>query len=123
MTPFSITHDSGVTSFAIYTVAPRARSYAVSARANRFSDDARLDGDLLEVPSVVTVRAFVDEETLSEAYDAAYAAIADARSASEIETYEGTLLVDGIMNAQIEVEGRHVFLSLSFAPLGPGYEP
>jgi len=123
VTPFVITHAGGTSQFDIYTIAPRSRSYAVEARATSYSDIPRIDGDLLEIPNVVTVRVFIDEPTLSDAYDAAYAIIADARTASQIETYEGVLLVDGVMLATIDVERPHVFLTLAFAPLGPGYAP
>jgi hypothetical protein len=119
VTPFEITVGSTTTlTFPIYTIAPRSRSYAVSARMTRGATVARIEGDRLEIPNPITVRILVDEPTLSDAYVTAYSTIATANMATEITSYEGTVFVDGILSASIEIESPHLFLTLVFAPTG-----
>ena len=124
-TPFTITQFAGSPiSFGVYTIAPRTRSYAVAATTTRGSNGfVRVEGDAYEIPSVITVRILMDQATLASSYALAYDTITFANAATEISWYEGTQLVDGITNASVEVEGVHVFLTLSFAPLGPELEP
>lgn len=120
MTPLSITPSVGsVLTFNVYTIQPRTKSYAVTAFQPRYSTDARVDGDLLELPSPLTVRVLMDEASYKEAYEAAYSVIATANLATQVVTYEGTQAVDGIVSATIELEQPHVFVTLAFAPTGP----
>lgn len=125
MTPFTITPSTGSpVSFSIYTIPNRARAYAANAFTPRWTSDAvRVDGDLLELPSGYAVRAFVNEAAFATAYATAYSAIATARLATEVETYEGVKDVDGLLDARIEVEGMHLFVTFTFAPTAPGYQP
>jgi hypothetical protein len=119
MTPLSITPSVGsVLTFNVYTIQPRTKSYAVTAFQPRYSTDARVDGDLLELPNPITVRVLMDEASHKEAYEAAYSVIATANLATQVVTYEGTQAVDGIVSASIEVENPHLFLTLVFAPTG-----
>lgn len=119
MTPFEIMVGSATTlSFPIYTIASRSRSYAVSARMTRGATVARIEGDRLELPNPITVRVLVDEPTLADAYQTAYSTIATANLATEITSYEGTVFVEGILSASIEIENPHLFLTLVFAPTG-----
>lgn len=124
-TPFTITHSLGSpVSFGVYTIAPRSRTYAVTPSTTRGSAGfVRIDGDRYEIPNVITVRILMDQASLATSYDLAYDTITNANAATEISWYEGTQLVDGILNATIEVDGPHVFLTLAFAPTKPELEP
>lgn len=124
-TPFTITHSLGSpVSFGVYTIAPRSRGYAVTPSTTRGSAGVvRIDGDRYEIPSVITVRILMDQASLAASYNLAYDTITNANAATEISWYEGTQLVDGVTNASVEVEGVHVFLTLSFAPTKPELEP
>lgn len=120
MTNLTITPSVGsVLTFAVYTIQPRTKSYAVTAFQPRYTTNARVDGDLLELPSPLTVRVLMDEATLKDAYDSAYSTIATANLATQVVTYEGTQVVDGIVSATIEIDQPHVFVTLVFAPTGP----
>lgn len=83
----------------------------------------RIDGDRYEIPSVITVRLLMDQASLAASYDLAYDTITNANAATQIESYDGVQLVAGITNATVEVDGVHVFLTLSFAPTKPELEP
>lgn len=123
-TPFTITHSLGSpVSFGVYTIAPRARGYAVTASTTRGATTVRIDGDRYEIPSVITVRLLMDQASLAASYDLAYDTITNANAATQIESYDGVQLVAGITNATVEVDGPHVFLTLSFAPTKPELEP
>ena len=101
----------------VYTIAPRSRWYAVTPSTTRGSGGfVRVDGDGYELPSVITVRILMDQANLVASYNLAYDTITIANAATEIAWYEGAQEVDGITNASVEVEGVHVFLTLSFAP-------
>lgn len=108
----------------MYTIPNRSRVYAVNAFTPRWTSDAvRVDGDFLELPAGYSVRAFVNEAVFSTAYSTAYSAIATARLATEVETYEGVKDVSGLLDARIEVEGVHLFVTFTFAPTSAGYQP
>lgn len=119
MTSFSMTTDAGVLTFDSYTIAPRVRNYAVEPAVGRLATRARVQGDLLEVPSAINVRVLIDEPSLSAAYVVAYQTLVAAASASSITTYEGTVTVNGILGVLFDVEQPHLFLTLSFAPVAP----
>lgn len=117
MTPFTITNSlASPVSFGVYTIAPRSRGYAVTPTVTRYATSVRVDGDAYELPSVITVRILMDQASLVASYNLAYDTITIANAATEIAWYEGAQEVDGITNASVEVEGFHVFLTLSFAP-------
>lgn len=124
-TPFTITNTlQSPESFGVYTIAPRARGYAVTPSTTRGSNGfVRIDGDAYELPTVITVRILMDQASLAASYALAYQTITIANAATEISWYEGTQLVDGITNATVEVDGPHVFLTLAFAPTKPELEP
>jgi hypothetical protein len=118
VTPLEISDGVSVLSFSIYSVLPRTRSFAVAPRVTRGALVARVEGDLLELPSPLTVRVLMDEPSLVEAYDAAYALVAFANAASQVTSYEGVVLVNGLVRASIDVESPSLFVTLSFALVG-----
>lgn len=121
---FVITHSTGTRTIAAYTLPDWDRSYAFSTVRPHGATEAVAFGDRLINPAAYQVRCTIVGASLAEAYQLAFVIVTEANSASQVETYEGVLLVDGILTAAIEpADHGSVELTLSFAPSSAEFQP
>jgi hypothetical protein len=121
---FVITHATGTRSIAAYSLPDWERSYALETVRPHGSSEVVTYGDRLIDPAVYSVRCTLTGASLAAAYQLAFTVIEEANSATQVATYEGTLLVDGIVTALVEpADHGSVALTLAFAPTKSEFEP
>lgn len=119
-----MTHSTGTRTIAAYSLPDWDRSYAVAVERPVGASEVVAFGDRKINPATYQVICTIVGASLAEAYQLAFAIVMEANSASQVETYEGTLLVDGILTAAIEpADHSSVELTLSFAPSSAEFQP
>ena len=119
-----ITHATGTRTIAAYTLPDWDRSYAIVVERPVGATSAVVFGDRKINPVPYSARVTVVGASLAAAMQLAFTIVEEANTASQVESYEGVLLVDGIVSASIEVaDHSSVLVTLAFAASKAEFEP
>jgi hypothetical protein len=119
-----ITHSTGTRTIAAYSLPDWDRAYAISTVRPHGATAVVTYGDRGINPSPYSARVTITGASLAAAMQLAFTVIQEANTASQVESYEGVLLVNGVVSASVEVaDHSSVEVTLAFAASKAEFEP